>query len=172
MLHFLLQHSFENCYGTFFCYGTVFKIATARFFATAQFSKLLQHTFFATARFWKLLQHSFQVFFSALVFWSDLISAFFGEGFLNENGQKFWSVNNWFHEIAGRLLYNNVNTQLRSCLRSWKYGSLVPNLASLVALWADSSPLVMPDLALVTRIFYYATPSALRIYTIHHGWYA
>ena len=24
----------------------------------------------------------------------------------------------------------------------------------------------MPDLALVTRIFYYATPSALRIYTI------
>ena len=58
------------------------------------------------------------------------------------------------------LLYNNVNTQRRSCLSSWKYGSRVPNLASLVALWADSSPLVMPDLALVTRIFNYSTPSA------------
>ena len=87
-----------------------------------------------------------------------------------------WKVFSWCSVKSKRLkcwnshlLYNNVNTQRRSCLCSWKYGSLVPNLASLVALWADSSPLVMPDLALVTCIFYYATPSALRIYTICHG---
>ena len=137
-----------------FCYSTVLKIATARFFATAQFSKLLRHgfllrhsfqncysTLFCYGTVLKIATAQFSRFFSALVLWSDLICGFFMIscwGILNQNGQKFGSVNNQFHEKASRLLYNNVNTQLRSCLRSWKYGSLVPNLASLVALRADS----------------------------------